>query len=323
MGLFLSLVSVYSQPLSPPKVLLQSAQSFAAAGHIDQASAAFRSAISLAAAHPDPDELPHALDLACTHYQDIGQPAQAEPCLRRLRSAYERKLGPGHLGLNRIVNRLACLYIEMGQGSKAERLGIPGWLSRLESDAPLSDDRVDLTGTMAALEILRGNPAAAVRLNETAWQILDGRGMAASASGITVLTNLSIAYLETGQPAASERVLLRALTLAASAGIADTLPIAATHANLANVYATIRRYADAAPHMAAALTIVERRCGPHSLRTAALLASYVPILKKLGRKSEARLAQSRARQIEAASTVVAIQTHTVDVADLARSGRKP
>lgn len=323
MSLLLSLASAYSQPLSAPKILLQNAQSLAAAGNIEQASAAFQSAISLAATHPDPAELPHALDLACTHFQDVGEPAQAEPCLRRLLSAFERKLGPGHLGLNRIVNRLACLYIEIGQRAKAERLDIPRWLARLEAAAPLSDDRVNLTGTMAALEILRGNPAAAVRLNESAWEILDGRGMASSDSGITVLNNLSIAYLETRQFAASERVLLRAIALGGSAGIDDTLSMAATHANLANLYVTTRRYADADPHMATALTIVERRCGRNSIRTAALLASYVPILKKLGRKSEARLAQSRARQIGAASAVAAHNTHTVDITDLARSGRKP
>ena len=291
---------------------LERAAFLEAQGRIEEATLAFKVAVESAARSTDPADLVRTLDLACAHYQDIGQTTQSEPCLRRLLTLSIQLLGPNELSLNRIVNRLACVYIELRQRGRAERLPLVKWLSRLEVEAPLSTDRIDLLGTLAALELIRGNPNQSAALNLEAWAIIEKRGETETASAITALNNLAIAYREAKRYQESEDTLLRALAIGDRAGFIDTLPMAYTHANLAYVYQAMRRYAAAERQIARTLTIVELRCGPSSPRTAALLDFHAGVLRKLGRKTEARAAESRARSASA------FTGHSVDITDLAR-----
>jgi len=291
---------------------LQRATLLETQGRVDQATAEFRAAVESASRSNDPADLVRALDLTCAHYQDSGQAQQAEPCLRRLLTLSGKLLGPQELSLNRIVNRLACVYIELRRPGQAERLPLGGWLARLASDSPLSTDRIDLLGTLAALALVRRNPSQAIAYNLEAWAIIEKRGDTQTASAITALNNLAIAYREAKRPQQSEDTLLRALTIGDRAGFTGTLAMAYTHANLAYVYQATRRYPAAERHLARALAIVELRCGPGSPRTAAVLESNAAVLRKLGRKTEARAAESRARSVSG------FTGHSVDITDLAR-----
>lgn len=291
---------------------LERAALLEAQGRIEQATAEFKAAVESAARSTDPTDLVRTLDFACAHYQDIGQTVQSEPCLRRLLTVSTKLLGPGNLSLNRIVNRLACVYIELRRPGQAERLQLGKWLARLESEAPLSTDRIDLLGALAALELIRGNPSQSAALNLEAWAIIEKRGETETASAITALNNLAIAYREAKRYQESEDTLLRALAIGDRAGFTDTLPMAYTYANLAYVSQSMRRYPAAERHIARTLAIVELRCGPSSPRFGALLDFHASVLRKLGRKREARAAESRAR------TVSAFTGHSVDIADLAR-----
>ena len=204
-------------------------------GRIEQASSEFKAAVESAARGNDPADLVRTLDLACAHYQDIGQAAQAELCLRRLLTLSQKLLGADELRLNRIVNRLACVYIELRRLGQAERLPLGKWLARLESEAPLSTDRIDLLGTLAALALVRGNPSQSAALNREAWAIIEKRGETQTTSAMTALNNLAIAYREAKRYQESEDTLLRALGIGERAGFTDTLAMAYTHANLAYV----------------------------------------------------------------------------------------
>jgi tetratricopeptide (TPR) repeat protein len=293
---------------------LARAERLAAQGEIPLATQAFESAVQAAARSADPAELVGALDLACAHYQDTGQAQQAEPCLRRLLSLAGKLLGPQDLSLNRLVNRLAGAYIELRQHRRAERLPLLPWLARLAAEAPLSTDRIDLLGTLAALALVRGDARLSAAMNLEALGILEKRGETQSASAIISLNNLAIAYREGKRLRESEAAILRALTIGETVGFTDTLPMAYSHANLAYLYQAMRRYPEAERHLRHALAIIELRCGPASPRTVSLLTTYAEVLRKLGRKSEARAAESRARS----AGVSAFTGHSVDVADLAR-----
>jgi tetratricopeptide (TPR) repeat protein len=283
-----------------------------AQGRMDQATAEFAAAVAAAARGSNPAELIRTLDLACAHYQDTGQIAQSEPCLRRLLTLSQNLLGAQALPLNRIVNRLACVYIELSQPGRADRLQLPQWLARVAAEDPLSNDRIDLLGTLAAVALIRRNPAQAVAFNLDAWSLIEQRGETETPSALTSLNNLAIAYREAKRYRDAEETLLRALALANRAVSRDSLALAYTHANLAHLHNVLRRYAAAERHLAAALPIVERRYGPASPRTAALLASHAALLRRLGRREEARAAESRARAVSA------FTGHSVDITDLAR-----
>lgn len=281
-------------------------------GQIEQATAEFQSAVAAAARGSDPAELVRTLDLACAHYQDTGQTARSEPCLRRLLTLSRNLFGAQELSLNRIINRLACVYIELRQPGRAERLQLQQWLGRLAEEAPLSTDRIDLLGTLAALALIRGNPGQSITHNLEAWTLIDKRGETQTPSAMTALNNLAIAYREAKRYPDSEASLLRALSIGNQGGFQDSLAMAYTHSNLAYLHQTLRRYAMAERHISAALVIVQLRCGPGSPRTAALLSTHAAVLRKLGRKEEARAAESRARAVSA------FTGHSVDITDLSR-----
>jgi tetratricopeptide (TPR) repeat protein len=321
----LSVAAIFAQAPSAPSVSkthLMRAKLLEEQGQIDQAEAEFKAAIETASKSLNTSELVRALDHACTYYQDIGRVPQAESCLKRLFTTFQQKIGVEHITLNRVMNRLACLYIEIGQRGKAERLGIPAWLERLEQEDPMSHDRIDLTGTMAALEIMRGNPARAAALNTTAWEILEKLGETSTNSGITVLNNLAIAYMELKKYKEAAAVLERALALGETAGFRGTLTLAATHANMAKVYEDLKMLPKAERHMAVALEVIELRCGRESTRTGAILASYANLLKKMGRKDEARTASTRAKRIGETSGIASFTGHSVDISDMLRGGRR-
>jgi len=318
LAICITVAPVLAQTQSTSQSHLDRALLLEGMGQFEEAEAQFIAAVETAAKSPETGALVRALDHACTFYQDSGKIPQAESCLRRLLHAYQQKIGPDHLTINRVINRLACLYIEIGQRRKAERLGLDKWLERLEAEDPKSHDRIDLTGAVAALEIMRGNTAKALALNMKAWEILESLGETATNSGVTVLNNISIAYLEMKRGPESAAVLERALALAEKAGFQGTLPMAATHANLANVYEQLNRLPQAERHLAKAIEIIELRCGADSTRTGAALASYSTLLKKMGRKAEARHAETRAKRIGETSGIAAFVQQSVDVNDLGR-----
>jgi tetratricopeptide (TPR) repeat protein len=271
---------------------------------------------TLAAEAPkaDPADVVRQLDLACAEYQDTGQAQQAEPCLRRLLRLSGDLLGPHELSLNRVVNRLAGVYLELRQPGQAERLPLEKWLARLTAEAPLSTDRVDLLGTVAALALVRGQPGQSIARNHEAWAILEKRGETQTASAMAALNNLAIAYREAKRYQDAEDTLLRALAIGEQGGFAGTLALAYTHANFGHTYQSTKRYAAAERHLAHCLAIVEVVYGPASPRTVSLVNTYAAVLRKLGRKTEARAAESRVRN----AGVSAFAGHSVDVADLAR-----
>jgi tetratricopeptide (TPR) repeat protein len=159
-------------------------------------------------------------------------------------------------------------------------------------------------------------------LNTTAWEILEKLGETATNSGITVLNNLSLAHMEMKKYKEAAAVLERALALAETAGFRGTLTIAATHANLAKVYEDMKMLPKAERHMAVALEIIELRCGAESTRTGAILASYSNLLRKMGRKTEAHSASTRAKRIGESSGIASFAGHSVDIGDLVRGGRR-
>lgn len=320
--LLLFLVSLFTLSAQPPSISqrrLDQAVLLEKKGEFDRAASEYKAAIE-SARSLNPPALIHALDLACTFYQDAGRAIQAENCLKRLLTTFQGHFGPDHIALNRIYTRLGCLYIELGQRGKAERLGLDAWLKRVEQEIPLSDDRVDLAGTVAALEVLRGHPMKAVAINQIALGVLEQRDALESLSGITVLNNLAIAYLELKKPENALQPLELALRIGSRQGFSDTLSLAATHGNLATAQRAMGNYEDAVRNVEASLAIVELRCGKDSIRTAALLATYGPLLRRVGRKPEARIAESRARRIANEIGLSAFTGQsTVDVSELGGS----
>lgn len=320
-AVLLSAVLLFTLSAQSPSVSqrhLDQAVLFEKQGEFDRAAAAYKTAIE-SARSVNASALIHALDLACTFYQDAGRTVQAEHCLKRLLTVFRGHLGQDHIALNRIYTRLACLYIELGQRGKAEKLGLEAWLKRVEDEIPLSDDRVDLAGTVAALEVLRGNPLKAVAMNQVALGVLEQRQSLESVSGITVLNNLAIAYLELKKPENALQPLELALRIGSKHGFSSTLSSAATHGNLATAQQALGNYDDAVRNVEASLAIVELRCGRESIRTAALLATYAPLLRRLGRKPEAKVAENRARRIAGEIGISAFAGESsVDISELAK-----
>ena len=102
-------------------------------------------------------------------------------------------------------------------------------------------------------------------------------------------------------------------------GASEPIILSKVLVNLGNAFAELRRYAEADRALARARAIVERTLGPQDPVLALALRSHAPVLRKLGRKSEAKQADRIAKAILQARPPKPMRAHTVDVTELAKS----
>src|SRR5579863_8904333 len=88
------------------------AQEFERQGEILRAEAEFQLAATAAQqAGTGSAAFAHVLDATGVFYDDIGKFAEAESCLQRSLAIWRELLGPEHLAIARVINRLADLYL--------------------------------------------------------------------------------------------------------------------------------------------------------------------------------------------------------------------
>jgi tetratricopeptide (TPR) repeat protein len=103
----------------------------------------------------------------------------------------------------------------------------------------------------------------------------------------------------------------------------EDLLVAFAAESLASAYMHVGRVNDADKLFEQALVIVERKCGPHSLRTASTLTKYARLLRYQRRKNEARAFEIRAKLIRDETGGDWPLGESIDVRELARYGTRP
>jgi len=287
------------------------------AGELAGAASEFASALRDAhSAGPESAAAGHVLDAMGAFYDDIGNFNQAEACLEESLRIWRGLLGPGHMALVRVVNRLAAVYLEDGNLGKAERLDLPQWLERLRAQPAASDGLVPLLQNLATLESRRGRFERARSLFQEALERLQQGSIVDAATR----NDFGLACLRARQYGAAVELLTASLTLWEKLRGSDSLAAGTTAYNLALAYEASGRFPEAEARVEVALHIAEKRIGANSLRTAEVLAANARLLRKLHRKSEARRILARAARIMREQEPQP-GSYTIDVSELSMRSR--
>jgi hypothetical protein len=91
----------------------------------------------------------HVLDEMGAYYAGTGKFVEAERYLTRSYAVWRELLGPEDPALSRVINRLAFVYLETRQLSKARQLDLETWARRIEQSDPSSPDLVRLLENLA------------------------------------------------------------------------------------------------------------------------------------------------------------------------------
>ena len=288
-------------------------------GDLIGAERAFRSALAHGQrAGYEATATAHVLDALGLFYDDIGDFDQAIICFKSSLAIWRRTLPPGHVALARVVNRLAAAYLESGQAGKVAALDLPAWVARLEANDPSSKDLIPLLENLAVLKMLEKRFDEAESLYWRTLQLVQGCLSCQPGERAVVLNDLGLLYLRWKRGEKAVAPLFESLDLWNKVLGPDNPNSAITGHSLALAYMCTGNFTAAAPLLLRSISLAEKHFGPNSLRTAEISQSYAVLLRKIGKKAEAKTIEQRIRPI-----VLAAQPHTsslqsVDITELLR-----
>jgi len=212
----------------------------------------------------------------------------------------------------RFAANLTELYIETGQISKAERLGLPSRLARME---PLDPDLARLTSISGSLAAAQGKYSEAVRYFTRALEKFPPE----SADLIVqTLNNLGKVYFQMGQYAEGLPCFERALLLSEKNLHADYRRTTILLLNIANLRLVLNGPESAEPFYARALSIAENAVGNDHPLVGGILAQYAVVLHRTGQGRLAKECRRRAKRIVQAASAAELRRNTIDIADLSK-----
>lgn len=212
----------------------------------------------------------------------------------------------------RFAANLAELYIETGQISKAERLGLPSRLARLER---LDPDLARLTSISGSFAAAQGRHSEAIRYFTRALEKLPPE----SADLIVqTLNNLGKVYFQIGQYTESLRCFERGLLLSEKSPDADGRKTTILLLNIANLRLALNGPERSQPFYARALSIAENKVGKDDPLVGTILAQYAVVLQRTGQDRLAKEFKRRAKRILQAASGSQPRRHTIDIADFSK-----
>ena len=260
-------------------------------------------------------EVARALGLLGVFYQDAGRFPEAESAFLNSLNIVNQIAGLQHESEAPLISRLAWIYIETGETSRAKRLHLDEWVSRLSKSR--SDYLPVMLESAGGVHALKGDFRAAEELFHWDFDLLTERGDSASIMMASALNNFGFIQLKADRYEGALNSFSRALSLWTKLAGPDDLEVAMTRVGLAETYTHVGRHDDSSELFVRALPVFETKCGPRSLRTADVLDNYAKVLRYQKRKAEAKTFEDRARQIREAFAANPAPGASIDVRDLA------
>jgi tetratricopeptide (TPR) repeat protein len=250
-------------------------------------------------------------------YHSQGRYLNAETCYRNAIQVWKRVPGTDALPLTQSMRNLAALYLETGQYSKAEHLGLESLLTTVETTRPDSSLLAGLTGTLGALASAKGEYREAethYRRALALWEKLAPN----SRERLQILVDLGILYYEQARYTEARTCYERALVVAENVAPRDRLTEVILLANMGTLELKTHRSAEATVFYKKALALGESALGPEHPAVGEVLLSYSVVLRLAKQKAQAKASQRRAEAILKASNRD-VRAYTVSVPDLVRS----
>ena len=212
------------------------------------------------------------------------------------------------------AENLACLYLELGQISKAENLLRPF----IPDDAQVDAGDAVLLSDLASIRVHQNRLDDAERLLRTVIRFLEDRHEAANQeTRANALNNLAEVSSRTGRLPDAVLYSRRALEIFESLPPRYAANLVRGLANLAVITASAGDSSESAELFRRAIATSESALGPEHPLLAEVLSRYAQFLRTMKRKADARKAEQRARQIQTKSRHESSFGYTIDVNALA------
>ncbi len=244
-------------------------------------------------------------DIARLRYR-LGQYTEAEPSYRRALVIRERALGAEHLDVAATLNELAVFLHEQGRYDDVEPLLKRSLAIRERTLGPEHADVGTTLNNLGVLYAAQGRYAEAEHFSQRALAVREKALGPQHTSVGEALNNLAMLFESQGRYADAERLLLRALAIhrEATGPITPGMTLgpalrdlAVTLNNLAGLYHTQGRYADAAEAFKTIASLRELMVGPHHADVATALHNIGEVYRSQGRHIDAEPFLRRALSI--------------------------
>ncbi len=258
----------------------------------------FRRAVEIRERRLDPDDLNLAESLRSLGvvYIMMNRRRSARSLLERALGIRERRLGPEHADVGDVLLRLA--HLEAAEGRFDDAIPL------MERAAAISERH--LGSDHAGLVPILGNRARFYldggRLDEAEPEVERVLALAEKQLGpdhqytAESLQTLARVHMARGRWQEAEPLLARALGVYEARGGDFRVRVAALRLR-AEICRELGRLAEAGDFLERALALFEERAGPNRPQVAGILEDYAPLLRAMGRESEASEAEARARAI--------------------------
>ncbi|MBI4904166.1 MAG: tetratricopeptide repeat protein [Acidobacteria bacterium] len=246
-------------------------------------------------------------------YHEMERFAEAEKLYLTSTSAWERLGAAGSQYMVRALINLAALYAHAGQFAQADRV-----YRRLDALVVGSDtaDAGRYYQEAAYLHFRRGNYSQAETLCRKALAVFEKVPGGQNPDVAATLNNLGMIRMTTNRPDEALPFFEQALAIWETTAGRDNPAVIVPLINIASFRVRERKFPEAHNLLRRAFMTAETTYGENSPVTARAMSSYAAILRKVGRKSEARLLERRLKAIETPARPNRPPPHVVDAADL-------
>jgi len=263
------------------------------------------------------DDLPPALNNMAEVMRALGRFRDAESLHRRVLAMREARYGTGHEDVAQSLNNLGEVLRDQRRlraAEDAERRALSIAEVRFGDRHEVTALILTNLGQVLMQQRRLGEAESILDRASSSWDSLGATG-----TGAAIATNnLAIVYSQTGRRERAEALYLRVRERLTGTLGGDHPYVAAITCNLAQLYRSLHRNADAAREFERALAIYAQ-CVPdgHPAVTSAL-AGYAAALRAEGRAHEARVALARSRTLRQEHDRVEGSAWTVDARELSR-----
>ena len=248
--------------------------------------------------------------------QRQGRYGEAEKLYLRALTICRRRLGAQDPLLLETVNGLANLYVEQHLPGKAEPL-FRECVAGFESVLGINHARTAIIRhNLASAYSDMGKYAEAEREFRIAIARLE-RSLGDSHPAVAAaLANLAVLCVRQQHYIEAEQLARRAVAIMEKRLGPEHYKLAPPLVTLGEIYSHQKQYSVAAPFFQRAVAIQEKTAGPDHPDTAVVLSFYSQVLRKTGRKHEARRLEDRAKAIVAINRERNPSGFTVSLRDL-------
>jgi tetratricopeptide (TPR) repeat protein len=237
-------------------------------------------------------------------YQDQGRLLDAKRCYEQSIRIWE---SAGGVNLAQPLNNLGGVYRALGLYGKAEQAYLRSLEMRERVHGPDHPDVARVWNNLALVYRAQGRGGQAEEAGLRALRILEQAPGPSPLDIAAVRTNLGGVYYDQRRFADAEQQLQQAIRISRDhPGQAQTLLL------LASVYVAEGQAPAAEPLLRRAIEVTERAFGPEHPDLAPMLGQYATVLRRTGRKQEAREASRRAKTIREASARRDLLGRTMD-----------